>query len=188
MKRVVLLLCLLLLAACASSEEVSTEDALEDLMEKAAEVSEASAEVSTQATVTVETTKGTFSFQLYEETPLHTANFIKLAESGFYDGLSFHRYEPGFVIQGGDPNGDGTGGSDENVDLEIVGKSHSKGTIGMARSNDPNSASSQWFVNLADNTFLDDGYTVFGEVTEGLDVVEELRAGDVMNSVTVSYS
>ena len=126
----------------------------------------------------VETNKGNFTIVLYEDTPITTENFLKLVNEGFYDGLTFHRYEPGFVIQGGDPNGDGTGGSDDTIKLEVVGKTHSRGTVGMARSSDPNSASSQFFVNLADNSFLDEGYAVFGDVTEGMDVVDSLRAGD----------
>mgnify|MGYP000442262848 CR=1 FL=1 len=135
--------------------------------------------------VKVETNKGDFVIGLYEDTPLSTNNFLKLVEEGFYNSLTFHRYEPNFVIQGGDPSGDGTGGSSDTVNLEVIGKSHSRGTVGMARSNDPNSASSQFFVNLADNTFLDDGYTVFGDVLEGMDVVDELRAGDTMNKVSM---
>jgi peptidyl-prolyl cis-trans isomerase B (cyclophilin B) len=190
MKWVVLLVLLLALTACSTGNaEESTEDTLEELMEKAEETTEASSESGTQASITVTTSKGAFTFTLYEDTPISTANFISLAEAGFYDGLTFHRYEPGFVIQGGDPSGDGTGGSDATIELEIAeGRSHSTGTLGMARSSDPNSASSQWFVNLADNTFLDGDYAVFGEVTDGMDVVEQLRAGDVMDSVTVSYA
>ena len=135
--------------------------------------------------VTVDTNKGTFTIKLYDDTPITKENFVKLVDSGFYDGLTFHRYEPGFVVQGGDPNGDGTGGSDETIPLEIVGRSHTKGTVGMARSQDPDSASSQWFINLADNTFLDSGYAVFGEIVEGYDVAEQLRVGDVMEKLTV---
>ena len=135
--------------------------------------------------VKVETNKGDFVIELYQDTPISSANFEKLVKEGFYDGLTFHRYEPGFVIQGGDPKGDGTGGSDDTINLELVGKSHSRGTVGMARSNAPNSASSQFFVNLADNDFLDSGYAVFGNVTEGMDVVDSLRAGDVMEKVTL---
>lgn len=136
-------------------------------------------------TIVVETNKGTFEIKLYDETPITSGNFLKLVNEGFYDGLTFHRYEPGFVIQGGDPDGTGTGGSDETIALEVVGKSHTKGTIGMARSQAPDSASSQWFVNLNDNTFLDPNYAVFGEVVSGMEVVEELRAGDVMEKVYV---
>tara|TARA_Y100000310_G_C20694913_1_gene824926 strand:- start:755 stop:1291 length:537 start_codon:yes stop_codon:yes gene_type:complete len=175
MKHLFVLLVLVLIAGCVSPADDSAMSSLapeEDTMEY-------------ESYVTVESSKGTFTIGLYKDTPISTTNFVKLVEQGFYDGLTFHRYEPGFVIQGGDPSGDGTGGSSETIALEVVGLSHSKGTIGMARSNDPNSASSQWFVNLADNTFLDEGYAVFGMVTEGMDVVEELRAGDTMTKVTV---
>ena len=110
--------------------------------------------------------------------PITCANFVELAESGFYDGLTFHRIVDGFMIQGGDPNGDGTGGSEH----EIVGEfsengyennlSHTRGTISMARSNDPNSASSQFFIVQEDNTYLDGDYAAFGTVTQGMDVVD----------------
>jgi len=162
MKKLILILMLLLIVGC--STEVTQEDNMK---------------------VKVETNKGDFVIELYQDTPISSANFEKLVKEGFYDGLTFHRYEPGFVIQGGDPKGDGTGGSDDTINLELVGKSHSRGTVGMARSNAPNSASSQFFVNLADNDFLDSGYAVFGNVTEGMDVVDSLRAGDVMEKVTL---
>ena len=135
--------------------------------------------------ILLETSKGDITLSLYADTPITTANFVSLVESGFYDGLTFHRYEPGFVIQGGDPHGDGTGGSDTTIALEVVGKSHSRGTLGMARSSDPNSASSQFFINLVDNDFLDEGYAVFGEVTSGMDVVDQLRARDTIISMKV---
>jgi peptidyl-prolyl cis-trans isomerase B (cyclophilin B) len=174
MKRVIFLLLLLFVVGCTQTEIVQDEQiVLEDT----------TMEENTYATV--ETNKGTFKIELYKDTPITTNNFVKLTEANFYDGLSFHRYEPGFVIQGGDPSGDGTGGSEENIKLEVIGKSHSKGTIGMARAQDPDSASSQWFVNLADNTFLDPDYTVFGMITEGLEVAESLRAGDTMTKVTI---
>ena len=134
----------------------------------------------------VETNKGSFTIQLYQDTPITTHNFLALVEEGFYNGLTFHRYEPGFVIQGGDPKGDGSGGSEQMIELEIAeGRSHTRGTLGMARSNDPNSASSQFFDNLAENTFLDGNYAVFGEVTEGMDVVDTLRAGDRILSLEI---
>ncbi|HLC22517.1 MAG TPA: peptidylprolyl isomerase [Candidatus Nanoarchaeia archaeon] len=169
MKRVVLVFLLLLLLGCA---------------EEKAEVTQSTMESKTYAIV--ETSKGNFTILLYEDTPVTTENFVTLAQSGFYDGLTFHRYEPGFVIQGGDPNGDGTGGSAEKIPLEIAqGRSHTRGTIGMARSQDPDSASSQFFVNLGDNYFLDGGYAVFGDVVEGVDVADSLRAGDVMTKVSI---
>ncbi len=135
----------------------------------------------------VQTDKGNIKFELFEDkAPITAANFIKLAQSGFYNGLKFHRYEPGFVIQGGDPKGDGTGGSSETIPLEIVsGLNFSRGAVGMARANDPDSASSQFFITLEDSHFLDGGYAVFGKVTEGMDVALKLRAGDAMRKVEI---
>jgi cyclophilin family peptidyl-prolyl cis-trans isomerase len=135
----------------------------------------------------IETNKGTFKFQLYEEkAPISTKNFIDLAERGFYDGLTFHRYEPGFVIQGGDPKGDGTGGSEKTIPLEVrPDLKHVEGAVGMARSQDPNSASSQFYITLTETPFLNGKYAVFGIVTEGMDIVKSLRKGDKMIKVKI---
>ncbi len=99
-------------------------------------------------TAILETQKGTIKFELKEqEAPITTKNFIDLTQKGFYTSLTFHRYEPGFVIQGGDPRGDGTGGSEKTIPLEIAPSlTHRKGAVGMARSQDPNSASSQFYI------------------------------------------
>lgn len=139
-------------------------------------------------TAVVETTKGTFKFVLHEDkTPITTKNFIDLTNKGFYNGLKFHRYVEGFVVQGGDPKGDGTGGSDKTIPLEIdKSLSHIEGAVGMARSQDPNSASSQFYVTLAPAQHLDGGYCVFGQVTEGMDIVKKLRIGDKMNKITIT--
>jgi len=133
------------------------------------------------------TNKGEFKFELYtKRAPITATNFIELAESGFYTGLIFHRYEPGFVIQGGDPLGTGMGGSDKKIPLEIHPElRHIEGAIAMARSQDPNSASSQFYATLAPAHFLDDNYAVFGQITEGMDVVLSLRRGDTMEKVTI---
>ncbi len=138
-------------------------------------------------TAVILTNKGEFKFELYEErVPTTVANFIELAESGFYDGLTFHRHEPGFVIQGGDPLGTGMGGSDKKIPLEIHPElKHIEGAVAMARSQDPNSASSQFYVTLAPAHPLDGSYAVFGNVTEGMDVVKSLRVGDSMEKVTI---
>jgi cyclophilin family peptidyl-prolyl cis-trans isomerase len=135
----------------------------------------------------IETNKGTFKFQLYEEkAPITTKNFIELAESGFYDGLTFHRYEPGFVIQGGDPKGDGTGGSSKTIPLEVKPDlKHVEGAVGMARSQDPNSASSQFYITLSETPFLNGRYAVFGVVIEGMDIVKSLRKGDKIIKVKI---
>jgi cyclophilin family peptidyl-prolyl cis-trans isomerase len=134
----------------------------------------------------IHTAKGDIVFAFSpNEAPQHSAAFIKLARAGFYDGLNFHRYEPGFVIQGGDPSGNGTGGPGYNLDAEFSELPHVKGTVAMARSSNPNSAGSQFYICLADAPFLNRQYTVFGHVVEGQDVVDQIRAGDVMETVTI---
>lgn len=138
-------------------------------------------------TAIIETSKGIIKLELFEkEAPITTRNFIELAQSGFYNGLTFHRVEPGFVVQGGDPKGDGTGGSGKTIPLEIAPSlTHKKGAVGMARSSDPNSASSQFYIVLADAKFLDGQYAVFGQVTEGQDVVEKIAVSDKMLKITI---
>lgn len=114
--------------------------------------------------------------------PETVENFVSLAGSGFYDGLTFHRIMSGFMIQGGDPNGDGTGGSDKTVTGEFRENgfenplSHTRGAISMARSNDYDSASSQFFIVHEDSAYLDGSYAVFGYVTDGMDVVDQICA------------
>ena len=114
--------------------------------------------------------------------PKTVENFLKLAKSGFYNGLIFHRVIAGFMIQGGDPTGSGMGGSDENIvgEFAINGHanpiSHVRGVISMARAQSPNSASSQFFIVHADATFLDGQYAAFGRVIEGMEAVDEIAA------------
>jgi peptidyl-prolyl cis-trans isomerase B (cyclophilin B) len=146
-------------------------------------------------TAVMETSKGRVRIELYEDkAPITAGNFIDLVEKGFYDGLKFHRYEPGFVIQGGDPRGNGTGGyqdpqtgRERRIKLEVSPelKHGEAGAVAMARSNAPDSASSQFYITLGPAAFLDMNYAVFGRVTEGLDVVKQLRAGDSITSVTL---
>ncbi len=124
---------------------------------------------------------GTVSMELYGDTaPKTVENFIALAESGFYDGLTFHRIKEGFMMQGGDPNGNGTGGSETTIVGEFSsnghanGLSHTRGTVSMARAQHPDSASSQFFIVHEDSTFLDGQYAAFGFVTEGMEIVDEI--------------
>lgn len=141
--------------------------------------------------VRMETTKGLIRFGLYEaETPITTGNFAGLVERGFYNGLTFHRVEPGFCAQGGCPEGTGMGGSEKRIPLEISPdlKHDAAGVVAMARSADPNSARSQFYFTLGPASFLDGGYAVFGRVIEGLDVVMDLRIGDTMLDVTLEGS
>lgn len=119
------------------------------------------------------------------DAPKTVENFITLANKGFYDGLTFHRVEPGFVVQGGDPKGNGTGGPGYKVKAEFNKNPHNRGAVAMARSNDPDSAGSQFYIVLAPANFLDGKYTVFGTVTSGMDVVDKIRVGDKMKSVKI---
>lgn len=151
----------------------------------------------TEPIVTMETSKGTIQIELFmKDAPITAGNFLDLVKRGFYNGLSFHRYEPGFVIQGGDPKGTGHGGfidpatnSERRIPLEKKAnlKHDAAGIVAMARSNNPDSASSQFYITLAPASFLDNppGYAVFGKVTSGLEVALQLRAGDKMTKVTV---
>jgi peptidyl-prolyl cis-trans isomerase B (cyclophilin B) len=134
----------------------------------------------------ITTPKGDIVFTFYpDDAPLHSAAFIKLAREGFYDGLTFHRYEPGFVIQGGDPSGNGTGGPGYNLEAEFSERPHIQGTVAMARSSNPNSAGSQFYICLDAAPFLNRQYTVFGHVIEGQNVVNQIRAGDTMTKVSI---
>jgi peptidyl-prolyl cis-trans isomerase B (cyclophilin B) len=157
------------------------------------------------------TSKGVIRVGLYgKDAPIHVGNFVELASEGFYDNTKFHRYEPSFVVQGGDPQTKeysseqvnevvrglaagpafGTGGPGYSIkgefDPAVNPNKHVEGALGMARSQSPDSAGSQFYFALQPLPQLDGGYTVFGVVVEGLDVVKELRVGDEIESVTIS--
>ena len=155
----------------------------------------------------VTTSKGDIRVQLTgKDTPIHVGNFVELARKGFYDGLKFHRHVPGFVIQGGCPNtrdlsseevvskakspfgGLGTGGPGYSIKEEYTtnpNNEHNDGTLAMARSQDPNSAGSQFYFCLGAQPMLDSGYTVFGQTIEGLDVIGALTVGDVIEHIEI---
>ncbi len=128
------------------------------------------------------TTAGEIDIRFYPDVaPNHVKNFLDLANKGFYNGTKFHRVIPGFMVQGGDPNtisGSpntwGTGGSDSHVKAEFSAVSHKRGIVSMARAQDPDSASSQFFIVVADSTFLDRQYSVFGQVTKGMDIADKI--------------
>lgn len=167
-------------------------------------------EVAGDEVAVIDTSRGTIRVRLDGAgAPVHVANFCELASSGFYDGLKFHRYVPGFVIQGGCPNtrdmtpeqvarGEvgpsgrpGTGGPGYRIREEFSvnpRNSHEDGALAMARSQDPNSAGSQFYLCLGPQHGLDSGYTVFGQTIEGRDVIGELRAGDVINSIRIEHA
>ncbi len=134
----------------------------------------------------IEMDQGKIVIELYpEDAPETVANFVKLAKKGFYDGLKFHRVVPGFVVQGGDPKGDGTGGPGYTIKDEFNSRKHLTGTVAMARTPAPNSAGSQFYICLAAQPGLDGKYTVFGQVVEGMDVIMKIKRGDIMKKVTI---
>jgi len=161
MKRVISLFCVVLLAAlcltgCGKGKKYTAVISIKDYGDITVELDE-------------------------DEAPITVANFVKLAEEGFYDGLTFHRIISGFMIQGGDPQGDGFGGSKEKIKGEFSANgvkneiSHTRGTISMARNSiSMDSASSQFFIMQADNTQLDGQYAAFGHVTSGIEIVDRI--------------
>lgn len=136
--------------------------------------------------VTINTDYGDIVMEVYPKAmPVTVDNFVKLIEKGFYDGLTFHRVED-WVIQGGDPKGDGTGGADETIKLETNDAlQNNRGMVGMARSSDPDSASSQFYILKDDAPSLNGSYAIFGKVIKGMDIVDKIQIGDKMNKVTV---
>ena len=174
---------MIMMAGCGSSDSdageqaAEQEQAVEEAAEEKAEpigIHHAEIEIADYGTIKLELDG--------DAAPVTVQNFMDLANSGFYDGLTFHRIMDGFMIQGGDPQGNGTGGSDKNIKGEFAVNgvendiSHVKGVISMARAQDPDSASSQFFITVADSTFLDGQYAGFGHVTEGQDVADKIAA------------
>ena len=176
MKTILAVLLSLLLPFTISCKKNEVEDKKEEIKEEK--------EV-TMVTITVKDF-GDMVLELYpEHAPETVANFIELAESGFYEGLVFHRIYKGFMIQGGSTDGIGISGSDKKIKGEFAANgvnnpiSHERGVISMARTNDPNSASSQFFICDADSTFLDGSYAAFGKLVEGYDVLDAIASVDV---------
>jgi len=136
--------------------------------------------------INIETEHGDILIELYPDSAPNTvANFKALAGKGYYDGLIFHRVIPGFMAQGGDPDGRGTGGPGYKVKAEFNERKHVRGTLAMARSSDPDSAGSQFYICYGDTPHLDGQYTIFGQVVEGMDAVDAVKQGDVMSKVSV---
>jgi cyclophilin family peptidyl-prolyl cis-trans isomerase len=132
------------------------------------------------------TSAGVIKFKFYPtDAPKTVKRLIELINKGFYNGLVFHRVVPGFVIQGGDPQGNGTGGSGQKLDAEFNSRRHIEGAVAMARASDPNSADSQFYISLGTFPHLDHNYTVFGQVIEGLDVAKKIKLNDKIVSVTI---
>lgn len=182
-KRIALSFCLLaalLLGGCGGNNAAqdTADESQNEQMDSAADVAEG---VGTHhAEITIRD-MGTITVELDgDAAPITVQNFLDLAGDGFYDGLTFHRIINGFMMQGGDPNGDGTGGSDQTIKGEFAENgvenelSHTRGAISMARAQDMNSASSQFFIVHQDSTYLDGQYACFGYVTDGMDIVDQI--------------
>jgi peptidylprolyl isomerase len=132
--------------------------------------------MSSNTKILMETNQGDIVLELYDDMPVTAGNFEKLVREGFYDGVIFHRVIDGFMIQGGDPTGTGTGGPGYKIEDEFThsgGNKNNRGTISMANAG-PNTGGSQFFINLVNNNFLDDKHPVFGRVVEGMDVVDKI--------------
>ena len=151
--------------------------------------------IASASAATIHTVKGDITIALYpQDAPKTVMNFATLAKAGYYNNLTFHRVEPGFVIQGGDPNGNGTGGEsifgptfeDElNASTSSYKAGYMEGVVAMANRG-PNTNGSQFFIMLADNTSLPHAYTIFGKVTQGMDVVKKIQVGDKMTTIDVT--
>ena len=136
-------------------------------------------------TLVMELRTGTVIIEMRPDlAPNHVARIKELTRQGFYDGLTFHRVIEGFMAQTGDPRGDGTGGSGQNINAEFTSTPFERGTVGMARSADPNSGDSQFYIMFARSPHLDNQYTVWGQVTEGMEHVDRIKKGiSAMNGV-----
>jgi peptidyl-prolyl cis-trans isomerase B (cyclophilin B) len=152
---------------------------------KPADIQKGTKGVKQSATITMEK-GGEIKIDFYPaDAPKTVENFVTLARKGFYDGLTFHRVEPGFVAQGGDPKGNGTGGPGYQIKAEFNKQKHVRGAVAMARSQSPDSAGSQFYICFKPAPFLDGQYTVFGIVTSGMDVVDGIKIGDKMKTVKI---
>lgn len=175
-----------------TEEENATEESENETIQEEEEEAEVPAEFTPGdgPVVVMETTQGTIVIELFPDVaPITVEKITGLIKQGFYDGLTFHRYVPGFVIQGGDPDGTGMGGPGFNIPAEFNDgeRPHVRGALAMARSSDPDSAGSQFYFVLdrAQAAQLDGQYTVFGQITEGMDVMDKLRQDDLMNKVYI---
>lgn len=173
---VVLMVACMMLTACNKKQEEASEQGQSDQSQESADlltgIYTAQITIKNHGVITVEMDA--------DKAPITVTNFVNLVKDGFYDGLTFHRIIEGFMMQGGDPLGNGTGGAEKQIKGEFQqngvknDQSHTRGAISMARAKDMNSASSQFFIVHADSTFLDGQYACFGYVTDGMDVVDEI--------------
>lgn len=167
-------------------QETTTAPAGETPGKSVPETAEAPAKETKQMAIITMEKGGVIELEFYpKDAPKTVENFITLAKKDFYNGLTFHRVVPGFVAQGGDPNGNGSGGPGYQIKAEFNANKHVRGSLAMARSADPDSAGSQFYICFEPQPSLDGKYTVFGKVTKGMDVVDKIQVGDKMTSVVI---
>lgn len=189
---IIILGCLcLIISACSSKEKQSKGET--KMPKTFSEPKAPDLEAGANYSAVIHTDKGDITVDLFEkEAPLSVTNFKQLSEGGFYNGLTFHRVEQGFVIQGGDPEGTGRGGPGYTIPAELQGNphKHEKGALAWARLGDQvnpekRSSGSQFYITLAPTPFLDNNYTVFGQATAGIDVVGKIAVGDKIQSIEI---
>jgi peptidyl-prolyl cis-trans isomerase B (cyclophilin B) len=197
MKRipVIIMAVVMVCMACKSNPADAGKEAKkmsEPTKKSFSEPKQSTVDTSKKYTAVIKTSKGDITVELYpKEAPLSVTNFKQLADGGFYNGLTFHRVVPNFVVQGGDPEGTGAGGPGYTIPAEInPAHKHVKGALAWARTGDEvnperRSSGSQFYITLAPTPFLDGGYTVFGKTTGGMDVVEKIQIGDKIEKVEV---
>jgi cyclophilin family peptidyl-prolyl cis-trans isomerase len=169
----------------SAEEELARKSRVSAELEEALQVDESGL---SRATVTLQTTRGRIRFRFYtEDAPKTVHRIAQLIRSGFYNGLTFHRVEPGFVIQGGDPTGTGEGGSGVTIPAEFNRRPHVPGAVAMARRAQIDSADSQFYITLGNHPRLNGIYTVFAQVTEGLEVANQIQPGDRMTAVSIDH-
>lgn len=180
----VTLLSILLLNSCFNQDKPTIEKNQSDHKQIRAKDLTVSPTGLSKEKITIKTVHGNITFQLYpKEAPNTVTRIIELTNKGFYDGISFHRVVNNFVIQAGDPTGTGSGGSGEKLKAEFNKIQHIQGTVAMARTNDPDSADSQFYISLTTLPHLNEKYTVFGQVIKGFEVLSKIKQGDKIISM-----
>lgn len=177
-------LLLLMSTSCMKDDDTNKAEQPSDNAAITAESLKVNKNGLSQESITIKTIHGNIVFKLYpKKAPNTVTRIITLVNDGFYDGIKFHRVVQNFVIQAGDPSGTGSGGSGKKLKAEFNDIQHVKGTVAMARTNDPDSADSQFYIALNTLPHLDGKYTVFGQVVEGLEVLNKVQQGDVIVSM-----
>lgn len=185
-RAIINILLLTLVSACFSGNKDNTTTQKDEATSSPAATLQVDSNGLSKERVTIKTVHGNISFRLYpNKAPNTVKRIVELVNNGFYDGISFHRVVPDFVVQAGDPTGTGTGGSGKKLKAEFNDLQHIKGTVAMARTQDPDSADSQFYIALKTLPHLNGKYTIFGQVVEGFDIIGKIKQGDKIISMVL---